>query len=53
MGKHTLTVKEFSGKFGIHEKTLYRYIKQGTVKGFKIGGKVLISVKEADKLLNQ
>ena len=34
-----MTTKEISKYLGVHEMTVYRWLKKGVIPGFKIGGR--------------
>ena len=34
-----MTTKEIAKYFGVHEMTVYRWLKKGILPGFKIGGR--------------
>jgi len=46
------TLKDLSGLLKVTERTLLTYIKDGKLKGQKIGGKWLISETNLQKFMN-
>lgn len=44
------TIKEFMAMFKISRQTIYNWMKDGYLKTVKIGGKVLITQEEVDRL---
>lgn len=42
---------EASEYLGVHEMTIYRWLKRGVIPGFKIGGRWRIHKEKLDELL--
>jgi len=47
-----ISVKETAARLGISVPTLYRNIKTGRINVIHIGGRVLVSTKELDRIMN-
>jgi len=47
------TAKELAEKLRVNIMTIYRYIKAGKLKAYKIGKEFRIDKKEFDKFLNR
>lgn len=51
--KEFYTAKELAGKLRVNIMTIYRYIKAGKLKAFKIGKEFRIEKGEFDKFLSK
>lgn len=47
------TVKQVAYLFGITERTVMNYIKEGRIKGSKVGGKWRFTKAEIERLINE
>lgn len=52
MQKEFYTAKELAEKLRVNIMTIYRYIKSGKLKAYKIGKEFRIDKNEFDKFLN-
>lgn len=53
MEKHFYTAKELAEKLSVNIMTIYRYIKAGKFKAYKIGKEFRIEKKEFDGFLRK
>jgi len=51
--KEFYTAKELAGKLRVNIMTIYRYIKAGKLKAYKIGKEFRIDKKEFQRFLNK
>ncbi len=50
--KRIYTVSEFAGELGIPQSSVRRWLKNGNLRGTKMGKKWLIPASEIDRLVN-
>jgi len=52
MSKDFYTAQDLADKLGVNIMTIYRYIKAGKLKAYKIGKEFRIEKKEFERFLN-
>ena len=51
-GVQWLTVKEAAKKTTIAQKTIYKWVKEGRLPGYKVEGKVILNEQEIDQYIH-
>ena len=48
-----LTVAEAAERLGVHERTMYRWVKSGEVPSRRVGGRVLVPVIALERMFEE